>query len=119
MLPVTSTNKPKPNRTRKRPMTKEEAFEFVEAKLHAAHIYVAKWNREGTFPETSQYFGRYMSNVLQIRVSDHSSEYPRHAGPHIILKDGMSEPELSAIVTKAVAEFGEMEDKFAKEDGII
>jgi hypothetical protein len=119
MLPVTSTNEAKLNRTRKLPVTKEEAFKFVEAKLHAAHIYVANWKSEGTFPEKSQYFGRYRSDVLQIRVSDHSSEYPRHAGPHIILKDGMSEPELSAIVTKAVAEFGEMEDKFAKEDGII
>lgn len=100
-------------------MTKEEAFEFVEAKLHAAHIYVAKWNREGTFPETSQYFGRYMSNVLQIRVSDHSSEYPRQPGPHIILRDGLSEPELSAMVAKAIAELTEMEHKLAREEGIF
>ena len=57
--------------------------------------------------------------MLQVRVSDHSSEYPKHACGHIILQDGMSEPELSLIIDKAIRGFSEMEDKLAEKDGII
>jgi hypothetical protein len=100
-------------------MTINQAFEVVEAKLNAADIHFVNPSGGGTFPLNSQYFGRYRSDVLQIRVSDHPSKYPRHACVHIILRDGISEIELSGILDGAIRELSDMEDKLAREEGTI
>ena len=100
-------------------MTMNQAFEVVEAKLKAANIHAVNRPSGGTFPDSSQYFGRYRSDVLQIRVSDHPSKYPRHACVHIILGDGISEFELSELVDGVILEFSKMENELTRKEGII
>ena len=98
-------------------MTIKQAYKFTEARLESEGITNLKSPAPQPFPGNSQYFGRSQSRLLQIRVSDHPSKYPRAACAQIVLVEGMSKHELNPLIENAIRWLANEEDEIDRQEG--
>lgn len=98
-------------------MNSHEIVDLIETELAKHDIYPVNLNK--AWP-TSLYYGRFRSDLLQIRVSDHEKPYPpRKVEITILVRDGMSREEVFAAVHGAIQRFSEEENQIAREEGIL
>lgn len=98
-------------------MDRDEILTLIGKMLAQSGIYSVNTFRSNEEP--SQYFGRYRSDMIQIRVSDHVKPYlPQGLEINILVRQGMSRDEVEKEVVRAVRELTEEENKLAESEGI-
>jgi hypothetical protein len=97
-------------------MDRKETVDLITDMLTAHNIHSVSQNR--AWPQ-SLYFGRYGSDYLQIRVSDHEKKHLSRIEVNIYVGEKMSLDQVHETVNAAIEEFEDIENELAAEDGVI